>query len=328
MKQIFKGKTRLVLTIAICVLFIATAFSGAAGNPLSERNSVREMKEQNTTITTPSDPTTGPFRPLPLPPWFYKIVNPDWNFWDNLPDMYAIPIGNVGIGTSSPTEKLQVVGIIYSTTGGFKFPDGTIQTTAATSGDGNTLDEAYDEGGSGAGRTITADSGAVNISGPDGLTVNGNIGIGTTDPLAELTVNGSIIRKIAVATGLGPNDDTDEGQIISRVLNFTKLYDGTAIRIGYYDNFRVMPGGYAARWEIRIDGVAPPGGGIYQDVYIGQSVDIHRPGTILGYATGVPAGSHEIQIWVGPSPGYPIPNAYTGWKESRWTIEAEEVWIQ
>jgi hypothetical protein len=40
--------------------------------------------------------------------------------------------GNVGIGTSSPGQKLSVAGTIESTTGGFKFPDGTTQTTAAT----------------------------------------------------------------------------------------------------------------------------------------------------------------------------------------------------
>src|SRR3990172_2727316 len=34
--------------------------------------------------------------------------------------------GNVGIGTTSPTEKLQVTGIVHSTAGGFKFPDGSI----------------------------------------------------------------------------------------------------------------------------------------------------------------------------------------------------------
>lgn len=39
--------------------------------------------------------------------------------------------GNVGIGTTSPGQKLSVVGTVESTTGGFKFPDATTQTTAA-----------------------------------------------------------------------------------------------------------------------------------------------------------------------------------------------------
>ncbi len=37
----------------------------------------------------------------------------------------------VGVGTSNPTEKLTVAGTIESTSGGFKFPDGTVQNTAA-----------------------------------------------------------------------------------------------------------------------------------------------------------------------------------------------------
>ncbi len=41
---------------------------------------------------------------------------------------------SVGIGTGAPSEKLQVVGTIYSSAGGFKFPDGTVQTTAASGG--------------------------------------------------------------------------------------------------------------------------------------------------------------------------------------------------
>jgi hypothetical protein len=46
--------------------------------------------------------------------------------------MYIAPGGNVGIGTSSPSNPLTVNGIIQSLTGGYKFPDGTTQTTAAT----------------------------------------------------------------------------------------------------------------------------------------------------------------------------------------------------
>jgi hypothetical protein len=41
--------------------------------------------------------------------------------------------GNVGIGTTNPGQKLTVAGTIESTSGGFKFPDGTTQTTAAAS---------------------------------------------------------------------------------------------------------------------------------------------------------------------------------------------------
>jgi hypothetical protein len=40
---------------------------------------------------------------------------------------------NVGISTTSPAQKLSVAGKIYSSTGGFQFPDGSVQTTAAAS---------------------------------------------------------------------------------------------------------------------------------------------------------------------------------------------------
>lgn len=39
--------------------------------------------------------------------------------------------GNVGIGNTNPGSKLTVAGTIESTTGGVKFPNGTVQTTAA-----------------------------------------------------------------------------------------------------------------------------------------------------------------------------------------------------
>ncbi len=44
--------------------------------------------------------------------------------------------GKVGIGTATPGQKLTVAGTIESTSGGFKFPDGTVQASAATGGGG------------------------------------------------------------------------------------------------------------------------------------------------------------------------------------------------
>lgn len=41
--------------------------------------------------------------------------------------------GNLGVGTATPGQKLSVVGTIESTSGGVKFPDGSIQTTAGGS---------------------------------------------------------------------------------------------------------------------------------------------------------------------------------------------------
>ncbi len=42
--------------------------------------------------------------------------------------------GNVGVGTSAPSSMLHVAGQIRSSVGGFVFPDGTVQTTAASAG--------------------------------------------------------------------------------------------------------------------------------------------------------------------------------------------------
>jgi hypothetical protein len=47
--------------------------------------------------------------------------------------------GNVGIGTTTPGQRLSVAGVVESTSGGFKFPDGTTQTSAFAPSTGGVL---------------------------------------------------------------------------------------------------------------------------------------------------------------------------------------------
>jgi hypothetical protein len=103
----------------------------------------------------------------------------------------------VGIGTLDPTRKLHVQGgvrISDGTQGAGKVltsdADGnaTWQTPAGGGGGGGTLDAAYDFGGAGAGRTITADAGAVKVVGTDGFLVTGMHGSGAA---VEISGGGS-----------------------------------------------------------------------------------------------------------------------------------------
>jgi|GEM_PF-4425499 len=73
----------------------------------------------------------------------YNQINNDWHNefrflsdpGSGTPETWMIlKDGKLGIGTASPAQKLEAAGTIYSSQGGFKFPDGTVQTTAATGG--------------------------------------------------------------------------------------------------------------------------------------------------------------------------------------------------
>jgi hypothetical protein len=123
---------------------------------------------------------------------YFNSLDSKWRLVNGGIRLTVASDGNVGIGTELPTEKLEVNGNLR-VGGVFKYPTGasngyvlvtdasgvgtwtspTSVTTAAPS-----LDVAYDYTGSGAGRTITADAGAVKIAGTDGLLVTGTEGSG------------------------------------------------------------------------------------------------------------------------------------------------------
>ncbi|OGU58399.1 MAG: hypothetical protein A2315_03985 [Ignavibacteria bacterium RIFOXYB2_FULL_35_12] len=144
--------------------------------------------------------------------------------------------GNVGIGIKTPAEKLEVAGTIRSTTGGFMFPDGTTQTTAATgTASGNTLDQAYDQGGPGAGRIINANAGPVNIAGTDGLTVTGKVGIGTNAPSDNLEISENKDGFVGMTiSNTNTSSNSSEGIYFNNE-------DGSLAGITLYDDNSVYP---------------------------------------------------------------------------------------
>lgn len=82
-------------------------------------------------------------------------------------------------------QRIAIVGpanglLVYDgNTSSFWFYDGSAWVELVSgSVDGNTLDEAYNQGGPGAGRIITANSGTVSIQGNAGFEVTGNFGSG------------------------------------------------------------------------------------------------------------------------------------------------------
>lgn len=79
-------------------------------------------------------------------------------------------------GIAAPANGL----LVYDTnTSSFWFYDGGawVELISGTI-NGNTLDEAYNEGGAGAGRIISADAGVVSVQGTDGIEVTGTFGSG------------------------------------------------------------------------------------------------------------------------------------------------------
>ena len=159
--------------------------------------------------------------------------------------------GMVGIGTTTPAQKLTVNGVIYSTSGGFRFPDGTTQSTAANglSGFGMANRLAKWTGSSTLGDSEIFEDGT------------GKIGIGSGfTPSAKLHVQGGTVlvnNNSSSAVSVTPLSGTPAIFATSGATSSTTVAGlgtvtanayGTSVNAAFYGN--VLSGSTAAGLEI------------------------------------------------------------------------------
>lgn len=112
---------RLKRFYAMILLTIAIMNAGTAFAQKQTANPAPQPQAASTAVT-------GSGTPDQLVKW--TGVNGQNSFTVGNSIITETKFGLIGIGTITPSSKLSVVGTIESLNGGFKFPDGTIQTTA------------------------------------------------------------------------------------------------------------------------------------------------------------------------------------------------------
>ncbi|MBK9138368.1 MAG: hypothetical protein IPM17_06320 [Verrucomicrobia bacterium] len=115
--------------------------------------------------------------------------------------------------------------------------------------------------------------------------------------------------------------------IPGRQMQFTKHSDTSSIRVHYVDNFGIAGPAAIGKWWIRLNGyptdlqntVHTYAGGLLATSYV--------PGTISGYLSSLPAGTHTIQVYLSTSGT--VYSTTTGWALSSdgasFLLEVEEI---
>jgi hypothetical protein len=88
----------------------------------------RQSRKKTIVSTAASNPVVGSGNAGRISKW--TGVDGSNTFSIGNSNIFEDKFGKVGIGTQTPTSLLTVQGMIETTLGGYKFPDGTVQTTA------------------------------------------------------------------------------------------------------------------------------------------------------------------------------------------------------
>jgi hypothetical protein len=229
------------------------------------------------------------------------------------PQMIINSAGNVGIGLTTPAYRLDVAGQVRSGSGGFVFPDGTVQTTAAT--------------GTGGGSSQWTTSGS-NI-----FYNAGNVGIGINpapqyklDVAGDVRVSGNIAAKYQdVAEWVEASHLLPAGTVVvlnpaksNQVMASTQAYDTRVagvistqpgIALGESGEGKVLVA-TTGRVKVKVDATRSPihigdllvtgereGVAIRSEPLIISGRQFHSPGTLIGKALEPLAkGTGEILV--------------------------------
>jgi hypothetical protein len=224
--------------------------------------------------------------------WHFNTIGGGANLqlWENAAGairMYFAAGGNIGIGTTAPAARLDILGGNWD--------------TASTEGDlriGNAtyrLKIGVATGGAGAGHTTIAAQGGVNaLSLGAGTTLDtqrtltilgtGNVGIGTTAPAAKLDVNGTARVKVLEITG---------ADIAEKFPTTETLEPGTVVEIDP-DNpghLRKARGAY----NKRVAGVVAGANGLSKGIILGnlEGSEDHTPIAMSGRVWVYADATHE-----------------------------------
>jgi hypothetical protein len=119
-----KKLNRLISFITIFLLTCGVGFTQTITKPKAQSS----VPQQAVTPAAAGNPVTGSGTVGRIAKW--TGVDGANSFSIGNTNIFEDKFGKVGIGTTTPTSPLTVQGMIETTLGGYKFPDGTIQTTA------------------------------------------------------------------------------------------------------------------------------------------------------------------------------------------------------
>jgi hypothetical protein len=182
---------------------------------------------------------------------------------------------------------------------------------------------------------IEAFAGGPLLSGPGGLRLGQDStgANGFAGRIDEVRISGAALRHdsrfIARWQGTNNNSSGNTTTILpGRTVTYPKRAGGTGLRVSWTDNFRtyVATVASACQWEILFNGQSCPNPGpLTYSKYSNGNSNAHDPGTVVGTCFGLPAGSVTVTTRVMMHPGYANGGCYTGWNNTRISLEVEEV---